>query len=71
MLYAATRSTLKQEFGTSHILTELFGTLPVFEPRLCNLHILNALQIYGDSIIALTIISFPLNDFITSTYFQR
>ena len=29
MLYAATRATLKQEFGTSQILTELFGTLPV------------------------------------------
>ena len=29
MLYAATRATLKTEFGTGHIKEELFGTTAV------------------------------------------
>lgn len=40
MLYAATRATLKKEFGGSHIKEELFGTVKVLSKggrlRLCS-----------------------------------
>lgn len=35
MLYAATRATLKKEFGGGHIKDEVFGTVKVQNLRLC------------------------------------
>lgn len=33
MLYAATRATVKKEFGGGHIKDELFGTVKVSQPK--------------------------------------
>ena len=36
MLYAATRATLKKEFGGGHIKDEVFGTVKVQNLYFCN-----------------------------------
>jgi hypothetical protein len=36
MLYAATRATVKKEFGGGHIKDELFGTVKVSQARIRN-----------------------------------
>lgn len=48
MVYAATRATLKKEFGGNHLKDELFGTVKVVDIIICRLKEFNNLFLHLD-----------------------